>query len=171
MATQFVSRFSRSSEAFPPFCASLRYDGQACGVPGGKHREAWPPLQSLQDEPPPQMWEWRGTAAMHGKTGTMRDAEYQIETWHMVKSQQLHLWHLLMTRPTCYRAEAETSEQTEIAHLCSCSLPSSPCDRGISLTGMPQFPECIVRWEEEGQRRPRSCDWAEICRMCQEFFN
>lgn len=35
--------------------ACFRYDGQACGVPGGKHGKARPPLQSLQDESAPQM--------------------------------------------------------------------------------------------------------------------
>lgn len=47
----------------------VRYDGQARGVPGGKHGEARPPLQSLQDEPPPQVRERGGTAALHGQTG------------------------------------------------------------------------------------------------------
>lgn len=53
----------------------IRYNSQACGVPGRKHSKAWPPLQSLQDEPPPQMWEWSGTAALYGKTGEMHHTE------------------------------------------------------------------------------------------------
>lgn len=57
-----------------PVC--FRYDSQACGVPGRKHGKARPPLQSLQDESPPQMWEQSGNAAaLHGQTGKVHNTE------------------------------------------------------------------------------------------------
>lgn len=59
----------------------VRYDSQARGVPGGKHGEARPPLQSLQDEPPPQVRERGGTAALHGQTGkwtSTRDLTHSV---------------------------------------------------------------------------------------------
>lgn len=56
-------------------CVWIRYNSQACGVLGGKHSKARPPLQSLQDEPPPQMWERSGAAALHGQTGKIQHIE------------------------------------------------------------------------------------------------
>ncbi|TMS21088.1 SH3 and cysteine-rich domain-containing protein [Larimichthys crocea] len=68
----------------PTFCDVCNHmivgtTGQTCGIPGGKHGEARPPLQSLQDEPPPQMREWSGTAALHGKAacGNKVDPVYE----------------------------------------------------------------------------------------------
>lgn len=72
--------------SFPsPFCSLtpcllIRHDGQARGVPGGKHGEARPTLQSLQDEPAPQVWERRRAAALHGETGETHDTRDTIQT-------------------------------------------------------------------------------------------
>lgn len=66
---RFMTWQIRTCFLFSVYVCVFRYNGQTCGIPGGKHGEARPPLQSLQDEPPPQMWEWSGTAALHGKAG------------------------------------------------------------------------------------------------------
>ncbi len=105
----------------------FRYNSKACGVPGGKHGKARPPLQSLQDEPPPQMWEWSGTAALHGQAGKMHDSGWYKTLRHNIDSSLCLFAFCSLGISELHKVLMSSATKTDILELAVWPFPTRMC--------------------------------------------